>query len=278
MSGTPRARALGAQLRRVRKEAGLSLRDLAQKMGTTFSTIGKWETGERSPRLEDVVRCLDALEVDGARREELLDLAQSTDGPHWIAVGMPAPPQQLVALMDFERRARTITEVTPLIVPGLLQTADYARSMMTASGMKRTEVETRVAMRVGRRDVLHRNSLHFTAIIGEAALRAVIGGKSVMIDQLRFLLKWGQQPNITLRLVSQESDWNPLLEGQFAVITFESDDPIATSENQISSLFFHRPKDVASFQERIDQLLTTSMELPDTLGWIANRVTYLESL
>ncbi|GGM71909.1 hypothetical protein GCM10012275_48070 [Longimycelium tulufanense] len=207
-----------------------------------------------------------------------MELAQHVDGPHWISVGMPAPPQQLVALMEFEREASSIIEVAPGVIPGLLQTADYARAMMRGSGMNHTEAETRVAMRVSRREVLHREPLHFTAIIGEAPLRSLVGGRQAMEEQLRFLIKMAQRTNVTLRVVPQESDWNPLMEGQFAVINFEHDPPIATSENQISSLFFHRPKDVAAFQQKVEQLLNFAMTSADSLGWIANRLNHLESL
>ncbi|GGM43442.1 transcriptional regulator [Longimycelium tulufanense] len=276
---TPRARALGAQLRQARKEAGLTMRELAEKLKLqSHAPIGHWESGARPPKVEDVATYLAAVGVSGSRREEILALARRPDGPQWVSVGMPAQREQLAALCEFERTATHITEVTPLLVPGLLQTADYARAIMARSGKSPAEVETRVAIRLGRRSVLERDSLRFIAMVGEAALRTVVGGVHAMTEQLRFLLKAATWPSVGIRVIPLEADWYPAMEGAFTIFRFSDSDPIVCLENRISGMFLHRPEDVDAYEAAQAMMDGIAMGVTESLKFISDRVSRLEMM
>ena len=190
MAGTtPKARAIGAELRKARKAAGFTLRRLAVELGTSHASVSRWETGARTPRPHDVAAYLARVGAGAEIREELVELAQDPDGSHWLSVGMPDQQRQVATLLELEREAKQLTTVSPLLIPGLLQTGDYARAIMTLADVPAEEIDTRVAVRVGRRDVITRRSpVELRAYVGEMALRAIIGGPDAMSYQLEQLV------------------------------------------------------------------------------------------
>lgn len=272
-SGTPKARSLGAELRDAREKAGVGARELARRLDISHTSISRYEAGERAPEPEDVASILTALGVNGDQRQALIDLARNPDGSHWLAVGMPARERQLGALLEFEREATVITEVNPLLVPGLLQTADYARAIMVAAEVPRDEVETRVAVRLGRRDALTRdNPARLRALVSEEALRHVIGGPDVMLGQLRYLAKAAELPTVTLQVIPTDCGWHPGLEGPFVLVEFARAKPVIHLENRRSALFLHEQPDVEAYRTAADKVTEMAMSPEASSELIANIV------
>src|SRR5205807_2062845 len=108
----------------------------------------------RTPKPEHVAQLLTALGLIGGRYDDIMSMAYDTDAPLWVATTLPAQRQQLAAFVDAEQSAVEITEVSPLLIPGLLQTNDYIRAIMSGGGISADETVTRVAIRIGRRDVI----------------------------------------------------------------------------------------------------------------------------
>lgn len=266
---TPKARALGSALREAREERGLGLRQLASDLGKDAGQLSRWENGERAPRPTDVAQILTHLGINGERYEEIIAICSGTHDPRWLAVTLPEQRQQLGALLEFERTATTITEVSPLLIPGLLQTSDYARAIMTAGGVPVTEAETRVAVRVGRRDViLRRDPARLVALVGEAALRQVIGTRKVMIEQLEYLGEMAKLSNVDLRVVPFSSGWHPALEGLFLLIESEQT-PVVQLESRRSGLFLHEPEDVRTYRDAADTVLRAALSPEESSEFIA---------
>ncbi|HEY8371350.1 MAG TPA: helix-turn-helix transcriptional regulator [Pseudonocardiaceae bacterium] len=278
-TSTAKARALGAELRAAREQAGLSLRALGEKLGKSFTTLSKWENGRLTPRPEEVASYLTALGVRGERLDELVEMARDADAPVWVSWRMPDLQQQVSALLEFERTATRIVDVSPLLIPGLLQTSGYTRAVMTAGGVPRSEIETRVAIRMGRRDVLTRTDdpVSLLALVGETALRTLVGGPRVMLDQLRHLLKMAELPNVDLRVVPAALDWNPVLEGAFHLIEFAEADPIVHLEVRGSALYFHELQDVQGYQEATVSLLELAMSPEESAEFIAQEAKRMEA-
>ncbi|MGW4484601.1 helix-turn-helix domain-containing protein [Amycolatopsis sp. NPDC004368] len=280
MAGTtPRARAIGAELRRAREDAGLSARTLATRLGIAHTTIGRWESGERSPRPTDVAAVLGALGVDHEVREELIELSRNSDGRHWVASGLPEQKRQLAALLELERDAARIVNVSPLLVPGLLQSSGYARAIIGGGGVPSVEVETRVAVRIGRRDVIMRRErpAELLALVDETALNRNIGGPSVMADQLRSLEEASHWANVTLRAIPESAGWHPALEGPFVLLEFADRTSVVQIENRRSALFFHEPVDVEAYQLAIDRVQDIAMSPAETRALIADVLGNLET-
>lgn len=278
MAGTtPKARALGAELRKARERAGLGLRQLAAQLGTSHATVSRWETGARSPKPEDVAAYLAKVDASAELRAELVDLARDPDGSHWLSVGMPDQHRQLAALLEIERETTKITAVSPLLVPGLLQTGDYARAIMTVGEVPDDEIDMRVAVRLGRRDaIMRKNAAELRAFIGESVLHQLIGGPSVMADQFRALLKFSEMPNVELRIIPMRTEWHPGLEGPFSLDEFDDRTPVVHLENRVSALFLHEPEEVGAYLRAVDKIAEVAMSQEQSVELIGDAVTRTE--
>ncbi|MGW5646715.1 helix-turn-helix domain-containing protein [Saccharopolyspora sp. NPDC003752] len=253
-SGSPRARALGAELREARQRQNLSVRELARRLGTSHTLISRYETGARLPRPEDVASILQELGVTGEHRERALDLARQAGDPNWLALGSSGSGRPLASYIDFERSATEIIDVAPLLIPGLLQTADYARVAMT--GSRSGEAETRLMLRLARREILtRRNPVKLHALICEDALRRPFGGQQVQHEQLLHLTSMAEMANVDIQVLpAQDSKWNASLVGPFVYLSFPKALPIVHLEHYRSSAFLYDKKVVADYQRAADEL------------------------
>ncbi|MEU2829179.1 helix-turn-helix transcriptional regulator [Streptomyces lavendulae] len=180
--------ALGARLRELRTEAHLTHRELAARLGWAHSKISKLETGKQTASVAD----LEAWARETEAPEALTELKNSlrrleTQYRSWrrqLAGGHKAVQE---AALAEEQRATTIRVYETSVVPGIFQTADYARHLFThAAQLRRSprDVEDAVRARLRRQEVLYQRGQKYRVIIWEAALHAVIGDPDVMIGQL----------------------------------------------------------------------------------------------
>jgi len=131
VGGRSQAVQLGAELREQRKRAGMTVVQVGVALGFHHSTISRWERGESMPDEADTAAALAVYGVRGVERDRMVELTRLGSIADWLA---PSGGHQLDALMKYEGRAQRITEVHPLLVPGLLQTRGYARSIMIDGG------------------------------------------------------------------------------------------------------------------------------------------------
>lgn len=274
---TPKLHALGAALRKAREAKKISIRELARQLGDDAGALARYEKGERGTSPEKVARILATLGVNGEEYESIMALTRDTEGPLWAAVSLPEQGHQMDALLEFEDSATQISTVAPLLVPGLLQTKDYIQGMMSADDdVPASEIRRRVAVRLGRRDVLTRPSpVPFVALVGESALDQLIGTPAVMAAQLRYLAEMGERDNVTIRVVPKMSGWHPGLEGLFLLI--ESDlMPVVQLETRRSSLFLHEERDVDAYRRAVEQVSAVAMSPADSAALIAEYSTSWE--
>ncbi|WP_406690164.1 helix-turn-helix transcriptional regulator [Saccharopolyspora sp. ID03-671] len=270
---TIRARVFGAELRATREAAGLGLRGLAKLLDTSHATVSRWETGARRPGVAEVAAYLQAVRAPTDVRERLLGMADEPDAPRWLSIGMPEQPRQLATLLEIERAATRITTVSPLLVPGLMQTADYARDIMISAEVPPSEIDTRVAVRLGRRDAINRKKpVQLNAFVGELALRQAIGSDETMVDQLRELLKLAEQPNVMLRVLPIRTGWHAGLEGPFVLVEFDDRDPVISIENRVSALYLDEPEDVSAYRSALPRVEQMAMSEAESTSLIADIV------
>jgi transcriptional regulator with XRE-family HTH domain len=201
----------GAELRRWRTAAALSQEQLGQRVGYTGSQVGKVETGERAPSPDFARRCDQALTDAGGLFARLYALARRWDGgyPSWFAGWIQA-----------ERRATSLCWWEPLIVPGLLQTADYARALFVAwrSAGGDDELDELVGARIERQSVLEPpKPAELWVILDEAVLHRCIGSRKIMYDQLAQLARMSDRANITIQVVPAGVGAHVGLLGAFAI-------------------------------------------------------------
>ncbi|MBB5800400.1 transcriptional regulator with XRE-family HTH domain [Saccharothrix ecbatanensis] len=279
---TPKAMALGALIKAGREavEPPLSQRALERQVGLGVGAMSRIESGERPPDVELTAALLGALGVTGPDRERALALAREEPDDAslaWLAVDLPGQRQQLHALLKIEQLAGAIVDISPLVVPGLLQVGGYARSIMRRGGVPDDEIETRVAIRMGRRDVLTRSApVQFTAAIGAGVFRQRFGGPAVMREQLEHLLKMAQLPNVELRAVPTDDEWNPALAGAFSLITISAAKSVVHLENQTSGLFLEQPEEIAAFDRAATEALNVAMSADQTSALIDDALRQID--
>lgn len=270
-------RELGAQLQRLRKDAGLTLRGLEKLVGISNAKISFWETGRRLPNVDDLTAVLDTLKVGDAEREHILGLRREADtSPGQIASGAPTIVPRLSQLIEYEEQATRIVSWHPQLVPGLLQTRDYARAIMGDT----PNTEALVKLRAGRQNILtrRRNAVDLVAMLDSEVLVRPVAPSDVMIDQLHFLLEMAKRPNITLQIVSStQPGFHPGLAGPFELIEFPTAKPVVHLEHYRSSLTLWEEEDVKAFVEASGMIQQTAMTPAASAGVIEDIVNGMET-
>lgn len=277
-SGMPRARTLGAALRHARKRSGLSLRDAAQQLGLAHSTVGRWESGDSMPAEQDVAALLAVLNVNDGERDDILALVHDSDEADWLASGPPGVSQQLAGVLECERTAKHIANWSPLVIPGVLQTSDYARAIISRGAFTPPEVETQVTLRMGRRDVFMRaEPAELVILVGELAVRGGIVGPKAMRDQLRHMLALSKLDTITVQLVDLAGNWHPGLAGPFVFYRFGTQPPIVYLEHHRSGVFLIDEMDVAAYESAAEVIRRAAMSPEESAEHITEVLTEMES-
>jgi transcriptional regulator with XRE-family HTH domain len=208
----------GAELRRARMAAGMSQDQLGRALSFSGDLIGKIETCERAPSPEFAAGCDSVFPHLDGLFTRLVGLARRWDGPH---------PQWFRDWVQAEREATSLRWWEPMLVPGLLQTADYARAILSA-GPDTTEdaLEELVSARIERQNILDRpKPLELWVVLDEAVLHRLIGSRKIMYDQLVHLADTSCRPSITVQVVPSEVGAHAGLLGAFIVAGFDDGAP-----------------------------------------------------
>ncbi|MER7845873.1 helix-turn-helix transcriptional regulator [Kitasatospora sp. NPDC096077] len=199
-----RQRRLGAELRRLREQAGLSVTRAGELHGTQQSRISNIESGGY-PVSADRVRALARLY--GCTDEALIDALTCMTGGRtrgWWEEYREILPAGALDLAEVEHHSRSMRIATVIHLPGLLQTAEHARALFrdVVPPLSPPEVEHLVSHRIKRQAVLYgEQPMPLSAVVHETALRMGFGGPKVVRDQLEHLLTMGEYPHIDLRVI-----------------------------------------------------------------------------
>ncbi len=222
---TIRARRLGQRLRDLRERAGLGPDEAAGRLGWSRPKLVRFEIGTAVPRPADVAAICDLYGAASDERALLVQLASDAGKRGWWTAYGDVFTGSYVADEAVASRIRTWEA---LLVPGLLQTEDYARAVISAGRPDDPEdVQRRVMARMARRTMLSRpGAPEMTALMDEAALRRPVGGAAVMRGQIGELLR--PRPNVTVRLVPFSAGAHAGLEGSFVLLDFPEDTTFPT--------------------------------------------------
>ncbi|MCU1687807.1 MAG: putative DNA-binding protein [Amycolatopsis sp.] len=271
----------GTVLRTAREDRGISLRKLAELIGRKPSDSGlisRWETGERHPKPDEVIKISGVLGFDADEAIQLIASAESPARSRRLSTTLPERREHMNAVIRAEGTATKVTHVAPLLIPGVLQTYDVIRTIMSIGGVSDDEIGERVNDRIGRRHLItRRNPAQLTVLLGEAAIRQCIGGREIMADQLRYLLELAEMPNVELLAVPFSANWTPLLTGSFMLIDSDEAPSIVSSEQHRSGLRFEDPQDIASYRRDADAVREEAMSPADTAELIARVLMELET-
>lgn len=265
-SPTVRRRRLSAALRRAREDSGLTADAAAKTLGWPASKVTRMERGEsRRPAVSDVLDMLDAYGVkDEAKRQAMATLARQARERGWWEQFRDELGGSLV---EFETEASQIRTFEALLIPGLLQTADYARAVFRG-GMVVDEamIERRVQARLARQQILDREQPPtLWAVIDEAAVAKHVGGPQVMREQLHHLVEMAARPNIGIQILPNAAGAHAAMTGAFAILSYATaEDPElvyvetgATGAN--GDLYLESPEEVARYTLRYDHVRASAL-------------------
>lgn len=195
---------LGAHLRRLREEAGISRAGAAAAIRSSESKISRMELGRTMTKARDLADLLTLYGVDDeAERESIVALCQHGCTPGWWQAYGDAVPAWMKPYLGLEQAATLIRSYDAGFVSGLLQTRDYARSVFSLfSSPPGERAERQLAVRMRRQEILHRaDPPHVWAVIDEATLRRPVGGTEVMRAQIDHLLEISKLPHVNIQVL-----------------------------------------------------------------------------
>ncbi len=248
--------ALGAVVAHFRMQAQLTQRALAERMCVHEETIASIEQGRRA-LLPDFAEQLDRiLDTRGVLTLLLKHLPERNKYPAW------AQP-----FIDLEQEAVAISWYESAVVPGLLQTENYARATFrtTAPPLSEDEIERRVTARLERQAVLRRdNPVAASFVLSEAIVLARLGGPEVMREQIRHLRACADLPGVSIQILPLACESHAGLAGPFVLLETPGHQQIAYSEAQVSSHLFTDPDEVSTLALKYGMLRMQALNAQET--------------
>jgi transcriptional regulator with XRE-family HTH domain len=260
-SPTIRRRRLGAELRRYRDAAGVTIDVVADRLGCSPSKVSRIETGHTSASPRDVKDMLDIYGINGIESEELVQISREARQKGWWH---PFSTVLTGAFVGLEAAARSIRAYEQQVVPGLLQTDKYAIAMIRAArlGDSDREIEQRVRVRMARQALLIQDDpIDLQVVLDEAVVSRPVGGDEVMRDQLLRLVEATRLPNVTLQILPFAAGAHAGMDGTFAILDFpDAEDPnVVFAENATGGLFLEKSDELRKYDSIFDTIRSSAL-------------------
>jgi transcriptional regulator with XRE-family HTH domain len=254
---------LGTQLRRLREASGITREDAGYRIRASESKISRMELGRVGFKERDVVDLLEMYGVVDEERDALVELARGANTAGWWHQYADVLPDWFQTFVGLEEAASVLRVYEVQFVPGLLQTPDYARAIMTRGwpGAPEEEIERRVNMRITRQELLTKqNGPRLWAVVDEAALRRPVGSREVFRSQIEHLIEATKNVRITLQVTPFRSGGHAAEAGAFTIMRFpEVDLPdVVYLEQLTSALYLDKREDVDTYTEVMERLSVES--------------------
>jgi transcriptional regulator with XRE-family HTH domain len=299
VTNTPPGMALGRLLRQCREEAFPgkelrgSMRRVAALIGVTHAALSQWESGKRTPSVENVIRLLTIYKVSGEKYERIVDIARHVGQSNWVTSGSMGISQALAGVLELDATCAHMFKWAPSLFPGLTQYGGYARAVLMSRASRsrpRGEIEAKVTLRVGRLETLTRKGAPtMTVVCGSQAFDQKVGGSAVMVEQVRHMLRMGDElPNVTFLVLpvgwgydeeddsipgDEKNGYHEGLSGPFELYEFDDRPPVVYLEHYRSSVFLSDDddsEDVGVFQDAAERICRTAMKPEDSRAFMAD--------
>lgn len=277
MAGSPsmRRRRLAAELRHLRTNARLTVEDVASELQWPGSKVSRIENRQVGVSPRDLRKLLDLYQAgDQAYRDELLEMGRrATERGWWQSYSGLLPA--LGNLIGLEAEAASIRAYEPELIPGLLQTADYARAVIRAGypGETTGQIDRRVEIRLERQEVLLRADPpppKVSVVLNEGVLARRVGGPEVMRAQLEYLMRERDRANIVIQVLPFSSGEHPAMVGPFTMLTFldPADPGVVNVENALGALAMEQPEEIRGYEEVWSALQARAVSPDDSRAMI----------
>jgi transcriptional regulator with XRE-family HTH domain len=268
------------ELRRIRERAQITIDVVAERMECSSSKVSRIETGHIGASPRDVRDMLTIYGAEDAQIEELVQVAREAKQKGWWHLYGAVLTGAYVGL---EAAAERIRAYEAQLVPGLLQTPEYARHVIRAARPDITadELDRRIQVRIQRQNLLHTEDnppLDFWAILDEAVFHRMVGDPSVMREQIAKLLMSADLPNVTLQVLPFEAGAHAGMDGTFAILEYEElvDPDVVFAENAAGGLFLEKDDELDRYRFIFDHLRASALSPDQTRAMLAARAEELE--
>lgn len=252
---TIRRRQLAKRMRYLRERAGKTPKEAAEWAGTTTSTISKIENAKHAVQLAHIKLLLQLYGIEPPESDEILRLAREANQRGWWTSSAYGDtlPKWFRDYVGLENDAEEIWAYDPELVHGLLQTPSYVRAVVAAArpGCSPADLERSVDLRQARQDKLHGDRPpRLNVVLGEGALRRVVGGPAVMPQQLDTLIQLAKSDHIRLRVLPFDAGAHPAMVSPFILLRFDTepdDMDVVYLEHDTGALYMERPADIERY-------------------------------
>jgi hypothetical protein len=263
---------LPGELQDIRNRCGLSLEVVCDPLKWQQSKLSRMENGQQCISDVDLGSLFVLYKVASQERSHLLHLAERQDDPGYWEVSSPLAEESRT-LKRLERSTTAIVDVAPLLIPELVQTADYARAVLKSEDVPLEQIDARVDARLARQSALTKYKVpKLDLIVGEMALRRPMGGRDVTTQQLRVLLEVAECPGVRLRIVPFEASGDAGLHIAFSVMEFQRKKSVVYLPHPATSLFLEQDEMIEVYRRRVARLAKVTLEPTKSMDLIA-RIT-----
>jgi transcriptional regulator with XRE-family HTH domain len=268
---------VGARLRRLRTEMGLTREEAAEAIRASEWKIHRLENGQVGFKDRDIVDLLALYEVtDPEEVAEFVTLAREANTPGWWRHYGDLLPSWFRTYVDLEAAATLIRTYEGQYVPGLLQTDDYMRAVVRGAHLEdnNEEVGRRVRLRLARQTLLTREQPpRLWAVVDEAALRRPVGGREVMRGQLERLLEASELPNVTLQILPFAAGAHPAMVGSFSILRFGDQElpDVVYLEHLTSASYLSKTEEVDRYLHVMESICVRAAP-PDRTAELLGRI------
>lgn len=270
-SSTVQRQRVGVHLRRLRESAKLTTEQVAEILECSDSKISRIETGHVGVTPHDVKHLLDLYGVTGEQRDGLIRIVKETRKRGWWREYSDVPI--VPAYINLEVAAESIRTYAALIVPGLLQTPQYARAVISAvrPELPIEELERRITLRMRRQSLLSEpNSPSIRAVLDEAALRRPIGGPVAMRQQIDHLVETAALTNVTLQVLPFRTGEHAGMDGQFIILSFPGAvEPDAIYFDNVASDLYIEKTETARYPALFDRLCADALDPSESVAFLS---------
>nr|WP_203598245.1 helix-turn-helix transcriptional regulator [Streptomyces sp. SID7909] len=251
---------LGKRLQELRERAGLSRDQAAKVLRVTAATVRRMETAEVALKIPYVQALLKAYGISDAENDAFVELAEEANRPGWWQRFHDVLPDWFSMYVSLEGAASLLRMYEPHFVPGLLQTEDYARTVMRTGAVGQTrpeDIERHVALRMERQSLLTRpDAPRLWVVMDETVLRRPVGSVEIMRAQVDKLLEATTMPNVTLQIAEFSTGHHPGTYGPFVLFRFAVPElpDMVYSEYLTGAVYFDARPEVASYLEVMDRM------------------------
>jgi transcriptional regulator with XRE-family HTH domain len=268
-------RRLAKELRSLRTGANRTIYEVAELLECSPGKISRIENGIVGAQLRDVRDLLDIYDVQGRRREDLLDLVRGARRRAWWHDFTDVVPPASARFYGLEAGAATIDSYSgTALLPGLLQTVAYAHALIDTANAPYQVVARRLELRAKRKQVLtSAEPPRVCFVISESALMAKVGGHQVLVDQLRHLTEIAALPNVTIQVMRLDTDAHAAMGTSFTSFGFadDADTQIIYLEQLTGNTYIENAEDVGVYTAAFLEARKLAMDPDDSRRLIAQR-------